>query len=151
LKRHYDVCSGDGVDEFGPDDPYLHNWTTSGARMKFNKEMKFRGWCQNFNCLYEEVMSILKDFERKCISYTGYEWEPDVPNCKEPCGILVTDINQFICDAVMERVRGNSNSYKENIIVESCNEFAYSTIIPIWEKFTKDLAMLMSMNFLPTM
>jgi hypothetical protein len=35
LQTHYEVCSGSGVDEWGPDDPYLHNWTTSGARIKF--------------------------------------------------------------------------------------------------------------------
>jgi hypothetical protein len=99
--------------------------------------MKYRGWCLNFKELYEEVMTILKNIERRSISYTRYEWEPEVPNCEEPRGILTTYINQFIWDAVMERIRGTSWSYKEEKILESCSEFAYSTIMPVWEKYYK--------------
>jgi hypothetical protein len=75
------ILNGTGKDAEVVCTPQEYCWRYSGARGKMNKEMKYRGWCEEFTRLTEEAFSILREIESKCKVFVKYDWEARVPNC----------------------------------------------------------------------
>jgi hypothetical protein len=110
--------------------------------------MKYRGWCENFYELYEETMSVLREVEYRCKNFVKYEWEDRVPDCKEPCGIITTNINQFIRETVRKRIEDIGYYYRDELILEACNEFEESTCVMVWKEFYEEFNVESILEFL---
>jgi hypothetical protein len=58
LVMHEKLIKGTGKDDYAMCSPQDHCWRNSGARYNLHKEMKYRGWCEDFITLCEEVCKI---------------------------------------------------------------------------------------------
>jgi hypothetical protein len=62
-----------------------YEWTRSDHFAKLMKEFQYRGWSKS-SFQYEEAqcetMKILKEVEKLIKSGVKFEYEPDVPNCR---------------------------------------------------------------------
>jgi hypothetical protein len=139
LITHEKVMKRTGKDKDGTSEPSLHNWRLSGARYNFYKEAKYRGWFgDEIYEIYEEAMRTVREVERKCNNFVKYEWEARVPDCREPCGILTTDINQFIYETIRKWIEDTNYYHRDELVFEACNDFAESTCVMVWKEFYED-------------
>jgi predicted CopG family antitoxin len=138
LVGHEKVINGTGKDKDATCSPHNHSWYYSGARYNLYKEMKYSGWCDNFYELYKETMNVLREVEYRSRNFVRYEWEAKIPDCREPCGIMTTNINQFIQETIRKRIVDGGCYRRDELVIGMCNEFAESTNVMIWKEFYEE-------------
>jgi hypothetical protein len=109
LQTHESLIKGEILEDNRVRTPGFHRWDNSSAQEKFRKEMKYSGWFKDYNGnIGYEILDTLDSISHKIKDYKGIEWEARVPKCNETCGTFIMDINQFIVEAVKQRIKSSA-------------------------------------------
>jgi hypothetical protein len=105
-----------------------YRWHISSFYESLKLEYRYRGWvyqCYEYYLACLEAMEIIRDITKLFRSRVKYEFEPEVPNCRTVCGIIILNVQDLITGSIRKLVRGNDMIGKVRKLFE---EFAKITV-----------------------